>query len=194
MNWYCALALAVLALPAFAQNHELGLTLGRLLGRDRGSLEVGGGNAWQANYARRLVSSDGAALYVGVHLLANPLRQVDSTDPRSTTDVATLYVTPAVRLKFRPRRPAQPWVAVGGGYAMYEHSLKTRGGDANPAPRFDHTAVFMFGGGVDVPVWRWLGVRLEVRDFYSRNPVYNVPVDGRRQHNPVAGGGFALSF
>ena len=52
----------------------------------------------------------------------------------------------------------------------------------------------MFGGAVDVPVWRWLGVRLEARDFYTGNPSFNAIVNSGGQHNVVLGGGFVLSF
>ena len=52
----------------------------------------------------------------------------------------------------------------------------------------------MFGGGTDVPVWRWLAVRLEARDFYSGNPSFNTPVVGGGQHNVVLGGGLVISL
>jgi hypothetical protein len=183
-----------LCAPAFSQNNEVGLTLGGLLSRDRGTLEIGGGTSWQANYGRRIYNGESCALFAEVHFLANPLREIASSDSRATRDVATLFVTPGLRLKLLTGRRVHPYVAAGGGYALYENSTTTLGGAPNPAPRFDHTGAFMFGGGVDMPVWRWFGVRLEVRDFYTRNPVFNIPVSGGRQHNIVAGGGFSLTF
>ncbi len=185
---------ASVAAPVLAQSNEVGLTLGRLLSRDRGSLELGGGISWQANYGRRIYNGESVALFAEVHFLANPLREVASADTRATRDVATLFVTPGLRLKFLAGKWLHPYVTAGGGYALYENSTTTLAGSPNPAPRFDHTGAFMFGGGVDIPVWRWLGFRLEARDFYTRNAIYNIPVSGGRQHNIVAGGGFSLTF
>ena len=81
----------------------------------------------------------------------------------------------------------------GGGYALYEQSFFRQDDASNQAPRFTHRGTWMFGAGADVPVWRWLGVRFEARDFYSGNPSFNVPVVGSGQHNVVLGGGFVIS-
>jgi hypothetical protein len=54
--------------------------------------------------------------------------------------------------------------------------------------------VFQFGGGVDVAVWRWLGLRGEIRDYYSASPTYNLASIRGGQHNVVAGGGIVLRF
>jgi len=110
-----------------------------------------------------------------------------------TRDVATLFVTPGVRVKYLASKRFSPWGAVGDGYALYEQSFYRVDGGSNPAPRFTHHGALQFGGGVDVPVWRWIGARFEVRDFYTCNPSFNIPVGGG-QHNLVAGGGLVLNF
>lgn len=180
--------------PLLAQRQELGLTLGRVAATDRGAVRVGAGTAFQANYGHRLWGGEKAALFGEVHFLASPQAVVTSGDGRATRDVASLYVTPGVRLKLFPSGRMQPFVAVGGGYALYEHSLLNVGGRPNAAPRTASGGAFVYGGGVDVPLWRWLGVRGEVRDFVTANPVYNVAVNGGRQHNVVAGGGLVVRF
>ncbi len=175
--------------------HEVGLTLGRLLGQDRISgttrFELGSGTALQANYGYRLVASSNVAIYGEVHMLANPQRVVTSTNLGLTKDVASLFVTPGIRVKFFPRSSVAPYAAFGGGWALFEHSTTTLGGSPNPAPRSASHGVFDFGGGVDIKFWKFVGLRGEVRDFYSGNPSYNVPLNGR-QHNVVVGGGFVL--
>src|SRR6266853_852318 len=93
--------------PILAQRHELGLTLGGLLSQDRGSaqsesLTLGGGIALQANYGYALLRTRKTALYGEVHFLANPLRDVSSANRGATRDLATLYVTPGIRLKLFP--------------------------------------------------------------------------------------------
>ena len=179
---------------AWAQKHELGLTLGGLTSRsfDRGP-NVSGGTALQANYGYRLLGGDKAALYGEVHFLANPQRTVDGAGPTASRDVATLYVTPGVRVKFLPKSPVAPYFAIGGGYAMHEHSTLNAGGQPNAASRTSSTGAFDFGGGVDVKFWRWLGLRAEIRDFYTGQPAYVVRASGR-QHNVVAGGGFVIKW
>jgi hypothetical protein len=183
---------------ALAQQHEIGLTLGYLAGPTRssslGALELGGGPAFQANYGYRLIGGSRTALYGEVHFLANPLREIESINPSATRDVSTLYVTPGIRFKFLPEASVSPYAVVGGGYGLYEQSLKQIDGEPNPAPRFTHRGVINFGGGVDFKVWRFMGGRWEIRDFYSGNPSFNAPVSSSGQHNIVVGGGFTLKF
>ena len=186
------------ATVAAGQNHELGLTLGRIHGpsrsADTASLDLSSGIALQANYGYGLILTRKVSVCGEVHFLANGLREIRSALPSATRDVATLYVTPGIRLKFRPTRNFSPYVAGGAGYALYEQSFYRHDGLANQAPRFTHRGVLAFGGGADVPLWRWIGARLEVRDFYSGNPSFNTKVIGSGQHNIVAGGGFVLHF
>jgi hypothetical protein len=193
-----SLALFLLTLPAMAQKHELGLTLGGIFPQDRGvapnTVRLSGGTALQANYGYRFWGNDKAALFGEVHFLANGQRTIGSGNPAATRDVATAYVTPGIRLKLFPKAPIAPYFAVGGGYALYEQSFFRIDGASNQAPRFIHRGALDFGGGVDVPFWRWLGLRGEIRDFYTGSPAYNFPVAGGGQHNVVLGGGFVIRW
>ncbi len=189
---------ACMTTPALqAQKHELGFTLGNVFGASRtsppGDLSLGSGPGWQANYGYRILNGWRAALYGEFHFLANPLREISSPNGSATRDVATLYATPGVRVKFAPAAKIAPYVLAGGGYGLYEQSLYQINGQANPAPRFTHRGVLDFGGGVDFRVWRWLGARWEIRDFYTGSPSYNAAVSSG-QHNVVVGGGFTLNF
>lgn len=89
-----------------AQKHEIGLTLGRINGPSRttaaGPAEIGSGIALQANYGYRLWLSKKVALSGEVHFLANGLREITSPAAVVTRDVAILYVTPGLRVKFMP--------------------------------------------------------------------------------------------
>jgi hypothetical protein len=193
----CWFALAVVP-AARAQKHEIGLTLGNLFGASRtspaGNLRLGSGAGWQANYGYRLAGGSKAALYGEFHFLANGLREIRSSNSSATRDVATLYATPGIRVKFTPDARMSPYAAVGGGYGLYEQSLFQLNGQPNSAPRFTHRGVVAFGGGLDFKLWRWLGARGEIRDFYSANPSFNAPTKSSGQHNVVVGGGFTLNF
>lgn len=181
-----------------APKHEIGLTLGGLLSNDRNSptthLILGSGVALQANYGYRVVGGRKAALYGEVHLLANPLRDVSSSTPSLTRDVATLFVTPGVRLKLFPASGIAPYLAAGGGWALFEQSTATLAGGANPASRNVNRGAFDYGGGIDFKFWRFVGLRAEIRDFYTGSPAYNSVAISGGQHNVVAGGGLVLKF
>jgi len=199
-----AVAVAVLAAlnGAYAQEaaprHEIGLTLGNLFGASRAAggtrLNLDGGVALQANYGHRFWQGREAALYGEVHLLASPLRDVSSSDPALTRDVATLFVTPGIRVKFLPRSRIAPYLAAGGGWADYQQSTTTLAGRPNPAPRTVNHAAFDYGAGADFRFWRFVALRAEIRDFYAGGPAYNSAAIRGGQHNVVAGGGLVLKF
>ena len=193
-----SLSLGIATAQEVAPRHEIGLTLGGLFGAQRNGaatrLDLGPGIALQVNYGYRLLGNETAALYGEVHFLANPLREVSSADQTLTRDAATIFLTPGIRVKFFPSRRVAPYLAAGGGWAVYEQSTTTLNGSPNPASRLVNHAAFDYGGGVDVKFWRFVGLRAEVRDFYAGGPSYNTTAIYGGQHNVVAGGGLVLQF
>ncbi len=194
----CFSLLILGATRAHAQKHEIGLTLGGVFSTDRTTpggiaLRQQSGTAWQANYAYRILDVKLAALSIGVHFLANPQRNIGSNSSTVPANLASLYVTPDIVLKFLPGAKIEPWVTVGGGYAQYESSDALLNGSPNPGKIRVHRGALDYGGGVDVPVWSFLALRGEVRDFYTGSPSVNLTLRGG-QHNVVAGGGFVLRF
>jgi opacity protein-like surface antigen len=183
---------------AVAQRHELGLTLGRLSGPTRssaaGDLRLSSGIGLQANYGYRFLQTRRVALSGEVHFLANGQRTVQSRNARATRDIATLFVTPGLRVAWTGSRRFVPYATAGAGYALYEQSYFRLDGASNEAPRFTHRGALSYGGGVNVPLWRFVGLRLEARDFYTGNPSFNTSVASAGQHNVVVGGGFVLSW
>jgi hypothetical protein len=181
--------------PLLAQNHEVALQLGGLFPLSRDSdVGLSAGTAFQANYGYRFLNTRHAALFGEIHFLANPQRTVNSTNGAATRDVATIYVTPGIRLKFFPSAGISPYVAAGGGYGAYEQSLTRLNGQPNPAPRMLNRGVFDFGGGVDFKFWRFISLRGEVRDFYTGSPAYNLPRITGGQHNVVAGAAIVIKL
>ncbi|MFN0102744.1 MAG: hypothetical protein ACKV2U_11720 [Bryobacteraceae bacterium] len=176
-------------LPLAAQNQELGLSIGSLRGVD--TPQLGGGTALQANYAIRFAAIGPIKLYGGVNFLANPQRKVTSFNPAVIRDLASLYVTPELKVKLGDRR-FQPFAFVGAGLSVYEHSLLTTGGLPNPGPRTSNTGAFTYGGGLDLRIIRWFALRGELRDTYSGAPRYNILTG--KQHNTSVTGGFVLRW
>jgi opacity protein-like surface antigen len=200
----CVVLTFAAATAAFAQEansvprHEIGLTLGGLLSQTRENagarLDLGSGIALQANYGYRFLGGRRAALFGEVHFLANPLRDVSSQNGSFTRDVATIFLTPGLRLKFNGGGRISPYVAIGGGWAVFEQSTAQLNGNPNPASRTVNHGAFDYGGGVDVKFWRFVGLRGEVRDFYTGSPSYNTRLISGGQHNVVVGGCLVLKF
>jgi opacity protein-like surface antigen len=197
--------IALLLLPAawcFAQENvahknELAFGLGGIpaLSRaDSPSLAAGSGVAFQVNYGRRFLDGNKVALYGEINFIASPQREVSSSVSTVTHDFASLYITPGIRVKFRPNARVSPYAVVGGGYADYEQSLTRIDGRPNPAPRELARGVFDFGAGVDVRMWRFVALRGEARDFYTGAPAYNLASVSGGQHNVVATGAFVLRW
>jgi hypothetical protein len=213
------LSLALASLPALAQEKQpkneatfsIGATLTTSQGLSPGANLIGSGGtvlpnrsiefdsslALGAEYDRGFVLKKRVALYGGVDFLASPndvkLSQVTQNVPRS---YAYIFLTPHVRLKFHPAGSFSPWLSFGGGYARFLSSVPPA---AIAFQRGTNTGTFVFGGGVDTrtPVHLFkipIGFRIEVRDFYSGLPNYNVKVAGSKQNNLSFTGGPFIRF
>jgi hypothetical protein len=198
------LALALLAptftVQALAQSNDITLSLGGTPSQSRGFRSPTAGTAQTsadislgANYGHRFLDAEVAALYGEIEFVALPNRSLAATTAIVPQNYASLYVTPGVRLKVLPSARLSPWVAVGGGYALYEQSAKLSNGQ-NTTNKFLSRGVFDFGGGLDYKAFRLLGLRGEVRDFLSGNPNPNVALSSSTQHNVVASGGISVRF
>lgn len=204
--WGCAALLPAFLTPAARSQdkNEIGLVMGATVTPSR-DLRSGSANqvsfdsslALGAEYDRHLFGNAKAALYGGGDFLASPLDVKLSNPPDDVIgQYAYIFLTPHVRVKFRPQGPISPWLLFGGGYARFLEKKPVS------APGFvpgTNTGTLVFGGGVDTrPVLRVfrvpIGFRAEVRDFYSGSPNYNQPVSGSLQHNVVFTGGLLLKF
>jgi hypothetical protein len=194
------LGLFVFTFPVLPQNHELTLSLGGIPNQSRsfrssaaGSTQISGDLSLGANYGHRFLAARMAALYGEIEFVALPNRSLTAATAIVPQTYASLYITPGLPVKFVPRARLSPWVAVGGGYALYEQSAKLSNGQ-NTTNKFLSRGVFDFGGGLDYKLFRFIGLRGEVRDFLSGNPNLNVALSSSAQHNVVASGGITLRF
>ena len=186
-----------LAQEETAHKNELAFGLGGIPALTQSSnprLDAGSGVAFQVNYGRRFLNGHTVALYGELNFVASPLRNVGSSLATATHDFASLYLTPGLRVKFRPESRLSPYAVVGGGYADYEQSLRRLNGSPNQASRELARGVFDFGAGVDFHVWRFIALRGEARDFYTGAPNYNVASISGGQHNIVATGAIVLGW
>lgn len=181
------LALLLLPFCSLAQQHSVTLSLGGVQGSG-----TDWGRAFGANYAYRVRELRAMSVFIEVPLWANPNRAIASRNPQASRDVASLFVTPGVRLSWRSQSRVSPFVVAGAGLAVYEQSALLQNGLPFPGDRTQRTGAVTYGGGFDVRVKRWLGFRGEVRDLYTGRP--NDGVSSRRTHNPLLSAGFQIRF
>ena len=193
------LVTALVAAPARAQNQELTFSLGGIPGQTRssqssaGTAQISADRSFGINYGHRFLDAKIAALYGEVEFVAIPNRGVTSATATVPQNYASLYLAPGLRLKFLPSSRLSPWAAIGGGYALYQQSAKFSNGQ-NDTNKFLNRGVFDYGGGLDFRLFRFIGLRAEVRDFLSGNPDLNVKLNSSTQHNVVPSGGLILRF
>jgi hypothetical protein len=199
---FLALAMVAPTFPvqALAQSNDITLSLGGTLSQSRdfrspttGATQTSADISLGVNYGRRFLDAEVAELYGEIESVALPNRGLTAATATVPQNYASLYVAPGLRLKVLPSARLSPWFAVGGGYALYEQSAKLSNGQ-NTTNKFLSRGVFDFGGGLDYKVFRFLGLRGEVRDFLSGNPNLNVALSSSTQHNVVASGGINVRF
>jgi hypothetical protein len=86
--------------------------------------------AYSVDYERRL-SNGNTALLLEVPFAAAPSRKVRTPQLNAITTLATLFVTPSLRVQFVSHALASPWLSGGFGYGLYEGSSVLRNGVPN---------------------------------------------------------------
>jgi len=192
--WVCCLSFAQ------EEKNELGLLLGaevvpkpRPLSNQK--LSVGKSIAYSVDYARRL-SSGNTALLLEFPFAAAPSHKADSAQLNAITSLATLFLTPSLRVRFASHAPASPWLFGGFGYGLYEGSSVLQKGVTNMEI---HRNVETKQVGIDVRTRLKLlfpiGLRGEGRDYYTlKTPRFGVPIQRRKQHNVVVSAGLVVHF
>jgi hypothetical protein len=171
---------------AFAQKVELGVVGGGLF--SGGSKTT---TAVEGSIAFRMIGVPMASLYLELPI-AGGLSNSTGATPLLTctipctivTSYSSLFVGPGVKLKLAGGLPVSPFVTVGAGLA---HFNQTRASGTNTST---NSALVQYGGGLDLKIAPFIGLRGEVRDYYTGS------ADGGsgRQHNVLAGAGIVLRF
>lgn len=151
----------VLAL-GLAQSQDVTLSIGSHSGEDYKT-----GQYFGANYAHRILKRDHASLSGEFSFIASPNRVADFVRPLATRDVASLYAMPGLRVSFRPDERFSPFVAGGLGLAVYERSTLLQNGTPYVGSRVNNRFGGNFGGGMDMKIYKFAGLRFEARDYYA---------------------------
>lgn len=175
------LSMCCLGLAQEGKN-ELGLLLGaelipRATTASNQKLSFGGSIIYSLDYARRL-SGGNTGLLLKFPLAASPSHKVARAEPNAIKNLATLFITPSLRVRFLNQAAASPWFSGSFGYGLYEGSSRLQDRVANPEIH-RNVAVAQFGGGIDVrtpfKLLFPIGLIGEVRDYYSlQSPSFGV--------------------
>jgi hypothetical protein len=177
------LAILLLVSAAFAQKVDLAVLGGGQVSITPNS-NLGTGAVIQGNAGFRILKAPLVALYAEIPITASFAIDRRTSFAIGSGDYNTLFVTPGLRLKLAPISPVSPFFTLGGGFARYSADA---GGSSHT------TNVVQFGGGLDYKIAPFIGLRTEVRDYFTGPPRLDSSfVD--RQHNVTFMGGIVLRF
>ncbi len=184
-----------LGISAAAQSMDISLTAGVYHPVNNG-FSTSNALALQGNIGARVASVPFFALYLEFPITGTLNSKVPLSALSSAGTYSSLFVTPGVRLKFAPGSFLSPYLATGGGLAHFgRSSTQVPVGSNNNSV---NKAVWDIGGGVDLRLVPHVGVRGEVRDFYSGSPELRLSqitgTFGQRQHNIIFTAGLVLRF
>lgn len=185
------LAAAVGGLDAQAQSNEIALTVGGYFPLNS-PVPVGHALAIEGNVAHRLVGAPMIAAYLEVPITGTLTSSVTSAGLLSSASYSALFITPGLKLKLGAELPISPYLAAGGGLARYSKSANLAAAAATDT--VTNTGVFDVGGGVDMKIAPFLGLRAEVRDFYSGSPALSLSSLKQKQQSLVATAGLVVRF
>lgn len=179
---------------AAAQKVDLALTAG-IYHPVNNSFSGDNAFAIEGNVGFQVASVPFLALYFEVPVAGTLDATVPASALTSAGTYSSIFVTPGVRLKFAPSFPLSPYIATGGGLAHFNRSAsQTPAGASNSINK----GVWDIGGGLDMKLAPYLGLRVEVRDFYSGSPETRLSqVTGtfnERQHNIIGTAGVVVRF
>jgi hypothetical protein len=156
------------------EKNELGLLLDaevipQAMTSSNQKLSFGRNIAYSVDYARRL-SSGNTALLLEFPFAAAPSHKVESAQLNAITSLATLFVTPLLRVRFASHASASRWLSGCFGYGLYEGSSVLQNRVTNTEIH-RNVGTAQFGGGIDVRTRLKLlfpiSLRGDVRDYYA---------------------------
>lgn len=186
-----SLATALLAISAGAQKVELAVVGGGMF-TSGGSATFNHTGAIEGSLAYRIFHLPIASLYAELPVAAGLQGTAAVAAPTATCVISgcsfkqsSLFVAPGAKLKIgAPLVPVAAFVTAGVGVARFK--------ETSPASSINTTnshAAVQIGGGLDIKIAPFIGLRGEVRDYLS-----NGGLSSGWQHNVLAGAGIVLRF
>ena len=201
LAFLAAIILCFGAEAAYGQQHELGVLIGgvetgshSIVPPEQGSLDINGAFALEVALDQRLINAHLASLYFDVPVIVTPSTGLSSSNVLLPRSYSSVFVTPGLKLKILPVGGFSPYLVLGGGLAHFSSSSTIQNNSPNTGNPGSTSAVYDFGGGLDIRVVPLVGLRVEVRDISSGDPSFNVSVTNSRQHNVLIAAGVVLRF
>ena len=165
--------LLLLALPACAQNSDLGILLGISPSSVKDNVGSSGissnisGN-FQIDYAIQVASNKAGAFYVEL-----PLAIVAHVETNVGRDISSnvggiLFFTPGVRWKMLVQSRVTFYASLGGGVASFGTTKSVVGKGISTNISSSAGPALDVAGGIDFRLTRLLSLRGEVRDYVTR--------------------------
>jgi hypothetical protein len=146
---------------ATAQSNDIAVTGGGILAFTN-PLDLGAAWALEGTFAHRIAAPPVVSLYLEVPVAGSFSSSIPTLSGISVArSYTSLFVTPGLRVKLAPAFPLSPYFSVGGGYAHFNHQLFNGTSSTNDSVAFD------IGGGLDLKIAPFIGLRGEIRDFNS---------------------------
>jgi hypothetical protein len=172
---------------AHAQANDVALTVGGYF-EVSNPLNLGAAAALEGTFAHRIAHIPLFAVSAELPVAGSFSSSIPTVSGLTLAKSYTsLFITPGVRVRFAPSFPLSPYVSAGLGYGHFNRKLY--GG----ATSSDSTLAFDIGGGLELKVLPFIGVRAEIRDFNSGGVGIETVAFGR-QNNLFVTIGVAVRF
>ena len=211
---YCVLFL-LLAVCLPAQRNELSLQFGGTLTQRRSislpspiqnflgtdALKEDNGYAGGIVYRVRLVRFGPAALLAELPIFVVQATNTDlipliARPVFGNTSGVAGFITPGGVVRFAPDARVSPYVLFGGGYARVVEAELLSTSPLRGGFRDKGTWAINYGGGVDLRLLGFLGIRGELRNFYTGAPqsAITLPEETRQRNTLLLTGGLVFRF
>lgn len=176
-----------IALGAHAQSTDVALTGGGYFAASN-PLDLGAAWALEGTVAHRITGVPLISLSAELPIAGSFSSSIPTLSGTSIArSYTSLFITPGVRARLAPSFPISPYVSVGLGYGRFNRQLFDGTNSSNGTFAWD------IGGGLDIKVLPFIGLRAEVRDFNSGGIGLESLALGR-QNNLFVTAGIALRF
>jgi hypothetical protein len=202
---FLSLLVVVFSVAAQAQKNEVAFTAGGYFAVSN-PLNPGTATALEGSFAHQIAHVPLISLSLELPVAGSFSSSVPFTSLLGNNNIfpsiTTLFITPGVRVKLAPSFPISPYVSAGFGYGRFNFQPGgaralaglSSGGSTN-------TWAADFGGGLDLKILPHIGLRGELRDFYSGDSLQGLLpssissfVPFGREHNLFATGGIVVRF
>ena len=159
--WVISSLVLLSSLCALGQSDEISFTGGGMFAFTN-PLDLGAAWALEGTFAHRIAGPPLLAISFEVPVAGSFSSSIPTLSGVSIArSYTSLFVTPGIRLKLAPSFPLSPYFSAGLGYGRFNHELFNGRSVSNSSFAFD------VGGGLDLKILPFVGLRGEIRDFNS---------------------------